>query len=319
VTARVNTSGRGWAYTGAVLGGLVSIAANVAHSFIPPKGQPANWAPEPGAVVGAIVWPVFLFIAVEILARVAWPKGRTWRILRFGGLLPVAVVAAFVSYRHLSGLLAHYGEEPIVTWLGPLAVDGLMVMATGALLATGRHHATTPVSAPAARPAVPAGPAPTPQPSPVDTQPTQPAQPTRPAPTPAVVPTPAEVAARITTPRPSGQTAPAAAPDRIARRTGTRPSSPATPARRLAASSTDFSVTAQDAAQLSLPNVSPQLLAKATTVAGQYRAEHGEPITAGQLAVRLKVTSEQATRLLEAVNTNPTPTVNGHRPAKAAR
>ena len=29
-------SGRGWARTGLVLGGLVSIAANVAHSFIPP-------------------------------------------------------------------------------------------------------------------------------------------------------------------------------------------------------------------------------------------------------------------------------------------
>jgi hypothetical protein len=140
-------SGRGWAYTGAILGGLVSVAANVAHSFIPPHGAPAGWHPEPGAVVGAIVWPVFLFIAVEILARVAWPSGHTWRLIRWGGLLPVALVAAFVSYRHLSGLLAHYGEEPLVQHLGPLAVDGLMVMATGALIATGTHHPRTTATA----------------------------------------------------------------------------------------------------------------------------------------------------------------------------
>jgi hypothetical protein len=43
-----------------------------------------------------------------------------------------------VSYRHLSGLLAHYGEEPIIYYVGPLAVDGLMVMATAAL-AAGKH------------------------------------------------------------------------------------------------------------------------------------------------------------------------------------
>ena len=41
-----------------------------------------------------------------------------------------------VSYRHLSGLLAFYGEDGITSTVGPLAVDGLMVMATGALLAT---------------------------------------------------------------------------------------------------------------------------------------------------------------------------------------
>ena len=40
-----------------------------------------------------------------------------------------------MSYLHLSGLLAHCGEEPNVQIIGPLAVDGLMIMATGALLA----------------------------------------------------------------------------------------------------------------------------------------------------------------------------------------
>jgi hypothetical protein len=145
----IDTSGRGWAKTGLILGGLVSVAANVAHSFIPPTAAPAGWHPQLGAIAFAIVWPVFLFVAIEILARVAWSTGFRWALLRFGGMLPVALVAAFVSYRHLSGLLAFYGEEPVVSTFGPLAVDGLMVMATGALLATGARarqlaQATTP-------------------------------------------------------------------------------------------------------------------------------------------------------------------------------
>src|SRR5689334_20968753 len=111
-------TGRFWAYTGALLGGLVSIAANIAHSYVPPTGAPASWVPPFGAVVGAFFWPVFLFIAVEILARVAWPSGLAWQLLRWLGITPVAFVAALVSYRHLSGLLAYYGEEPIVCVLG---------------------------------------------------------------------------------------------------------------------------------------------------------------------------------------------------------
>ena len=345
--------GRGWAYIGVGLGGLVSIAANVAHSFIPPGAAPTGWAPEPGAVVGAIVWPVFLFIAVEILARVAWPHGRIWQAVRWAGLLPVAVVAALVSYRHLSGLLAHYGEEGLVVRLGPIAVDGLMVMAAGALLATGRHRNTpdialnsepTAMAAAPARPVVVSSSAPAstltsvpstadtavpsradvPAPSivdielsPVDTDPVV----LVPAPTP--VPSPATVAARITTPRPT-PTAPAAEPRAAARPARPRPSCPPTPAAPLAPSATDTPVTAPDAAQHAALVVSPDLLARARHVARQYRTEHGTPITAGQLAVRLKVTSEHATQALALLDlapdspTTPIPTVNG-KPVRAAR
>ena len=133
--------GRGWAYLGAVLGGAVSVAANVAHSYVPPATLPAGtdasaWSPEPGAVLSAVIWPVFLFVAIEILVRIPWPDGRRWQLVRFGGLLPVALVAAVVSYRHMSGLLAHYGEDGLIVAIGPLAVDGLMIMAAGALVAT---------------------------------------------------------------------------------------------------------------------------------------------------------------------------------------
>src|SRR4029453_4053955 len=98
-------SGRRWAYLGAALGGIVSIAANIAHSYVPPTGADPGWSPNFGAVIGAVFWPVRLLVATEILPRVAWPSGWVWQSVRWGGMLPVALVAALVSYRHLSGLL----------------------------------------------------------------------------------------------------------------------------------------------------------------------------------------------------------------------
>ena len=67
--------GQGWAYTGAILGGVVSIAANVAHSYVPPEDAAQDWSPQTGAVIGAVFWPLALFVAIEILAKVAWRPG----------------------------------------------------------------------------------------------------------------------------------------------------------------------------------------------------------------------------------------------------
>ena len=79
VTTITVSRGRRWAYLGAALGGTVSIAANIAHSYVPPTGATAeDWSPRAGAVVGAVFWPVALFVATEILTRVAWPSGRAW-------------------------------------------------------------------------------------------------------------------------------------------------------------------------------------------------------------------------------------------------
>ncbi|MEV5819917.1 DUF2637 domain-containing protein [Micromonospora haikouensis] len=142
--------GRGWAYVGVILGGVVSIAANVAHTYLPkpPDGTPLGWAPDPGwspsplAVALSVFWPVALFVAVEILTRIPWGEGFSSVVARVAGVLPVAVVAAVVSYRHLSGLLEHFGEDPLTIAIGPLAVDGLMVMASAALLVTNRRSRT---------------------------------------------------------------------------------------------------------------------------------------------------------------------------------
>lgn len=141
-------AGRAWAYVGAGLGAGVSVAANVAHSYVPPPGAPLGWEPHTGSVGLSAFWPVAVLVAVEILARVPWPAGARWVLVRWAGLVPVAVVAAVVSYRHLSALLAWYGDDPLTAALGPLAVDGLMVMATAALIATSRPAADSKSEAP---------------------------------------------------------------------------------------------------------------------------------------------------------------------------
>jgi|GEM_PF-1192556 len=184
------------------------------------------------------------------------------------------------------------------------------------------------LSVPAAAPTTPVvtvPPAPTPAPTTpaaLPPAPTTPHVPTTPAPIPAPAPTPTPaVLAHRSTGRPATP-APSAAPPAGTRPARTRPNTPTPTAGRPAPSTTDRHVTASDAAQLTLPVAPPELLARAAQVATEYRAQHGTPITAGQLAVRLKVTSEVAAQALAALNpensTSTIPTVNGQ-PVKANR
>ena len=312
----------------------MSIAANIAHSYVPPTGVTATgWSPNFGAVIGAVFWPVALFVATEILTRVDWPTGRVWWLLRWAGMLPVAAVAALVSYRHLSGLLTFYGEESITCVLGPLAVDGLMVMATGAILATGHHqHTTTHVSAPAVPDtALPVRPA-RPHPTRLTHLRWRTRQPLRRNRNRHRRRNRSETFHhRLSSPPGSPEPTPPARPDRLSRSVRLPASPVPDPARptfvrprRCPLPATDIPVTAPEPAQLTLPIVAPDLLRRADQVARQYRTEHGTPITPGQLAVRLKVTSEQATQALAILGlgpNNPTtaiPIVNG-KPVKATR
>lgn len=159
LSPHAGTQGRGWAYTGAILGITVSVTANIAHARIPTH-------PHAGAVAFAALWPLFLFVTIEIMARTPWPNLHRWKWVRFGGLSVVAVVAAIVSYRHQAGLLAFYGEDGLTTIIGPLAVDGLLLTATGALIATSRTRQATPAPAATATAVIPAATV-TPTPAPV--------------------------------------------------------------------------------------------------------------------------------------------------------
>lgn len=149
-----------WATSAFLLGVGVSISANVAHTYYPsPEVLQAahktaeTWAPPVGAQLAAAFYPLALLLVVELLSRVDWPGTWGWQASRYGGTAIVAGVAAVVSYRHMAALLAAYGEDDLTAMIGPLAVDGLMVVASFALLALGRDGEAAPrvaeVTAPA--------------------------------------------------------------------------------------------------------------------------------------------------------------------------
>jgi hypothetical protein len=56
--------------------------------------------------------------------------------------LVVAVVAAYASYRHQYGFALHGGADAASAGLWPLSVDGLLLLATAALLQSGAGRRT---------------------------------------------------------------------------------------------------------------------------------------------------------------------------------
>ena len=118
------------AWSAFLLGIAASVAANVAHA-----------EPRVGARIAGAFVPLALLLAVECMTRPRWYRrpgawsGFWWGLARYGGTGLVALVAAVLSYRHMSALLLSYGEDRLNASMGPLAVDGLMVVAGFALLA----------------------------------------------------------------------------------------------------------------------------------------------------------------------------------------
>ncbi|MFD6771029.1 DUF2637 domain-containing protein [Micromonospora chalcea] len=152
---RNSSAGLGWSRFGFGLGVVASTAANIAHSFTPSPelvrrtnelaaatGQTVDWnawTPPVGTIIAAAFWPIALVVSVEVISRVMWPDGWRWKAMRFGGVSLVAAVAAFISYKHLHGLISSYGEDAWSAAVGPLAIDGLMLVCSAALLAIGQH------------------------------------------------------------------------------------------------------------------------------------------------------------------------------------
>lgn len=125
-----NSSGQRWARGGLAFGALFSIIGNVTHTVMSTSAM-TLWIRVPLAVV----WPVALFIAVEILVRVDWRARFIDWLGRVLLTVPVSIVAAIVSYLHLHHLMTLAGEPGSASILGPVAVDGLMLGSTVALLA----------------------------------------------------------------------------------------------------------------------------------------------------------------------------------------
>ncbi|GIE93432.1 DUF2637 domain-containing protein [Paractinoplanes rishiriensis] len=129
------------------LGVAASVVANILHALDNPISQAiAAWP------------PLALLLTVELISRV--PVHRP--ILAAARLLATATIAgiaAWVSYWHMAGVAARYGETGASPYLLPLSVDGLIVVASICLVELGGRiqslenpptPATTPVSAPPA-------------------------------------------------------------------------------------------------------------------------------------------------------------------------
>lgn len=127
--------GKAFSLAGVMLGAIVSMVFNVLDAWIPPDHAPSGWTPTIAAQGGAVVWPLFLIISVEIVARAAWPGGKWWQVPKVAGAVLVALVGAVISYQHIQAVLLSWNYNALSAGAGPLAVDGLMVVAGFGLLA----------------------------------------------------------------------------------------------------------------------------------------------------------------------------------------
>lgn len=134
-----NVSARRWGRGGLAFGAALSLMGNVAHTCLV-TSHISLWLRLPLAVV----WPVALFVGIEILVRVVWRRKFIDIAGRFLLIVPVSAVAAVVSYQHLHALMRLAGEDGFSALIGPLAVDGLMLGSTVALLAIRAADLTVP-------------------------------------------------------------------------------------------------------------------------------------------------------------------------------
>jgi hypothetical protein len=131
------------AWLGFVFGSVMSVAANVLHAWLPADERPAEWAPGIAPQVGSAVWPVGLLLSVEVLSRVSWAPGFWWALARYGGAGTVAVGSAVISYGHVREVLLAWNYGPLGAAVGPLVLDGLMVVSGFALLTMSRGQVGT--------------------------------------------------------------------------------------------------------------------------------------------------------------------------------
>lgn len=112
-----------WGVRGAlVLGVATSVAANVLHA-------------DPNPISQAIAaWPpLALLLTVELISRV--PVHRpSLAAVRLTATACIAGIAAWVSYTHMAGVAARYGERGLAPYLIPLSVDGVVVVASVCLV-----------------------------------------------------------------------------------------------------------------------------------------------------------------------------------------
>lgn len=152
--------------------------------------------PGIGAYISATWWPLALFGVIEIMLHTPWLRNWRdgWTKVVAVGL--VGVMAAYISYFHLAHTLSAYGYDVASRYMGPLAIDAAMAMATLSLNRVG--HARRAASLAALLPPS----------TPVDEVVDKPEQETETNPDSAPTDTPAETPDAPKTRRPRGTVAP---------------------------------------------------------------------------------------------------------------
>jgi hypothetical protein len=103
-------------------GVAASVAANILHANPNPISQTiAGWP------------PLALLLTVELVSRVPVHR-RSLSVLRVLATGVISGIAAWVSYWHMAGVAARYGETDASPYLLPISVDGLIVVASISLV-----------------------------------------------------------------------------------------------------------------------------------------------------------------------------------------
>jgi hypothetical protein len=105
-----------------LLGVAASVAANILH---------AN--PNPISQMIAAWPPLALLLTVELISRVPMHR-RSLAAVRLFATTAIAGIAAWVSYWHMAGVVARYGESGTAQYLLPFSVDGLVIVASVSLV-----------------------------------------------------------------------------------------------------------------------------------------------------------------------------------------
>jgi hypothetical protein len=104
------------------LGVAASVAANILHA-----------RPNPISQIIAAWPPLALLLTVELISRIPVHR-RSLAAVRLASTATIAGIAAWVSYWHMVGVAAHYGETGLSPYLLPLSVDGLVIVASVSLV-----------------------------------------------------------------------------------------------------------------------------------------------------------------------------------------
>lgn len=104
------------------LGVAASVTANILHARHNPISQ------------GIASWPpLALLLTIELISRVPAVR-RSMVVLRVFATSVISGIAAWVSYWHMAGVAARYGETGTSPYLLPISVDGLIVVASISLV-----------------------------------------------------------------------------------------------------------------------------------------------------------------------------------------